>query len=203
MSQTTLALHMSLEHRTILTVTDLTSVYCVSSVAVRSNEWLQWRLFMPTFNIGSSSFRQIMCDHWPTSLDWRAVSSGCDLLQPVRTVMSLIVSTVWCCLCIVFVVSRVFAFLQRTLLLPFSLSGSRDLCIGVHSMSVCVCGRAQATHALLQVLLKYCCQFVFPSSKYATFFAKATFPYNLSYVHLSPSVSKLLLRKTKPSIPMS
>ena len=32
--------------------------------------------------------------------------------------------------------SRVFAFLQRTLQLLFSLTGSRDLCIGVHSMSV-------------------------------------------------------------------
>ena len=40
------------------------------------------------------SFRQISYDRRPTSLDWRAVSSGCDLLQPVRTVMSLIVTTV-------------------------------------------------------------------------------------------------------------
>ena len=59
--------------------------------------------------------------------------------------------------------SRVFAFLQRTLLLLFSLSGSRDLCIGVHSMSVCVCGRAQVIRALFPVLVKYYCQFVFPS----------------------------------------
>ena len=112
----------------------------------------------------SSSFRQITYNRRPPSLDWRAVSSGCDLLQPVRTVMSLIVSTVWCCLCIVFVASRIFAFLQRTLLLLFSLSGSRDLCIGVHSMSVCVCGRAQVIRALFPVLVKYYCQFVFPSS---------------------------------------
>ena len=50
--------------------------------------------------------------------DWRVVSSGCGLRQPVRTVMLLIVSTVWC-LCIVFVASRVFAFLPRTLLVLF------------------------------------------------------------------------------------
>ena len=93
--------------------------------------------------------------------------------------------------------SRVFAFLQRTLLLLFSLSGSRDLCIGVHSMSVCVCGRAQVIRALFPVLVKYYCQFVFPSSEYATFFAKATFPLTLSYVHLAPSESKPLLRTTK------
>ena len=99
----------------------------------------------------SSSFRQITYNRQPPSLDWRAVSCGCDILQPVRTVMSLIVSTVWC----------VFAFLQRTLLLLFSLSGSRDLCIGVHSMSVCVCGRAQVIRALFPVLVKYYCQFVF------------------------------------------
>ena len=69
----------------------------------------------------ASSFRQIMCDPRPTSLYWRVVSIGCDLLQPVRTVMSLIVSTIWCCQCIVFVASRVFVFLPHTLLLPFSL----------------------------------------------------------------------------------
>ena len=63
-----------------------------------------------------SSFRQITYNRQPPSLDWRAVSSGCDLLQPVRTVMSLIVSTVWCCRCIVFVASRVFAFLLLLLL---------------------------------------------------------------------------------------
>ena len=112
----------------------------------------------------SSSFRQITYNRQPPSLDWRAVSSGCDLLQPVRTVMSLIVSTVWCCRCIVSVASRVFAFLQRTLQLLFSLTGSRDLSIGVHSMSVCVCGRAQVIRALFPVLVKYYCQFVFPSS---------------------------------------
>ena len=109
----------------------------------------------------SSSFRQIKYNRQPPSLDWRAVSSGCDILQPVRTVMSLIVSTVWCCWCIVFVASRVFAFLQRTLLLLFSLSGSRDICIGVHSMSACVCGRAEVIRALFPVLVKYYCQFVF------------------------------------------
>ena len=59
--------------------------------------------------------------------------------------------------------SRVFAFLQRTLLLLFSLSGSHDLCIGVHSMTVCDCGRAQVTRALFQVPVGYYCQFVFPS----------------------------------------
>ena len=48
--------------------------------------------------------------------------------------------------------SRVFAFLQSTFLLLFSLSGSRDLCKGVQSIKVCVCERAQVTHALRQVL---------------------------------------------------
>ena len=75
----------------------------------------------------SSSFRQIMCGRWPPSLDWRVVSSVCDLLQPVRTVMSLIVPTVWwCCRCIVVVASRVFALFPRrsTLLLLFSLSAA-------------------------------------------------------------------------------
>ena len=114
-----------------------------------------------TYTVHTSSFRQITYDRRPPSLDWWAVSSGCDLLQPVRTLMSLIVSTVWCCRCIVFGASRVFAFLQGILLLLFSLSGSHDLCIGVHSMTVCVCGRAQVTHALFQVLVGYYCQFVF------------------------------------------
>ena len=35
------------------------------------------------------------------------------------------------------------------------------------------------------------------------FYAKATFPLTLSAVHLASSESKLLLRKTKPSMPMS
>ena len=60
-----------------------------------------------------SSSRQIMCDRWPPSLDCRVVSSGCDLQQPVRTVILLIVPTVCCCLWIVFVASRDFAFLPR------------------------------------------------------------------------------------------
>ena len=67
-------------------------------------------------------------------------------------------------------------------------------------MKVFVCERAQVTHALCQVLveiLEYYCQFFFQSSLYASFFAKATFPLTLSYVHLAPSESKLLLRKTK------
>ena len=72
--------------------------------------------------------------------------------------MSLSVSTVRCCQCIVFVASRVFVFLPRTLLLLCSLSGSRDLCKGYQSMKVCVCERAQVTHALCQVLVEYCCQ---------------------------------------------
>ena len=44
------------------------------------------------------------------------------------------------------------------------------------------------------------CQFFFPSSLYASFYTKATFPLALSSVHLAPLESKLLLRKTKPSI---
>ena len=46
---------------------------------------IDWKLMRTT----CSSFRQIMCDRWPPSLDWRVVSSGCDLRQPVRTVMLL------------------------------------------------------------------------------------------------------------------
>ena len=67
--------------------------------------------------------------------------AGCDLLHPVRTVMSLIIICVHCLMLsmsIVFVASRVFAFLTRTILLLFSLSGSRDICKGVQSMIVCV-----------------------------------------------------------------
>ena len=67
-------------------------------------------------------------------------------------------------------------------------------------MKVYVCERAQVTRALCQVLIEYSCQLFFPSSLYVPFYA--TFALTLSTVHLAPSESKLLLRKTKPSIPM-
>ena len=64
----------------------------------------------------SSSFRQIMFDCWPTSLDWRLPSSDCSLRQPVRTMILLFVSIALCCPCrpTVCVASSVFDVLPTT-----------------------------------------------------------------------------------------
>ena len=125
----------------------------------------------------SSSFRQIMCDRWPPSLDRRAVSSGCDLRQPVYVVVNCVHCLMLSMYCFRGLPGLRFpstypstTVVSHLAAMPSAKDVQSRLYESLHLRTYPSNSRSMPSS--YRILLSV----IFPSSLYASFCAQATFP---------------------------